>query len=137
MSGHRMKLLIAALAVSVLGIAAGASALEFEQKSNQGQGVTVRVRPLDIAAGARAWSFEVSLDTHSQELIDDFTRSAVLIDAGGVARAPLAWDGTAPGGHHRKGTLRFEAIDPRPAVLEFRLQRPGETAPRVFRWTVR
>lgn len=137
MSHDRMKFIGMALAACLVVIPAGAVAKDFVRQSNQGLGVTVRVKPVDISANAKSWTFEIVLDTHSQELTDDLTRTAVLIDASGKAHAPLGWDGAAPGGHHRTGVLRFEAISPLPAVLELRLQRPGEPAARAFHWALK
>ena len=49
----------------------------------------------------------------------------------------LPIDGDPPGGHHRKGVLRFAPIAPVPDAVELRLQRPGESAPRSFTWTLK
>lgn len=136
MSRDRMKLIGMALAACLVAISLGATAKDIAPQSNQGFGVTVRAKPIDIAANAKSWTFEIVLDTHSQDLADDFTRTAVLI-ANGKPHAPLGWDGAAPGGHHRTGVLRFEPISPLPAVLELRIQRPGEPAPRNFRWSLK
>ena len=103
------------------------------QTSSQ-SGVTVKVTPRSLA-GAE-WEFEVVFDTHSQELKDDLLKIAVLVSDGGPASVPAGWLGDGPGGHHRKGVLRFKA-SASPATLELRLQRPGEPAPRVFRWKLR
>lgn len=137
MSRHRMKLIGMALAACLAAIPVGAAAMEFAPQSNQGLGITVRAKPIDLAANAKSWTFEIALDTHSQDLTDDFTRTAVLIDANGKPHMPLGWDGAAPGGHHRSGVLRFEPMNPLPAVLELRVQRPGEAAPRIFRWALK
>lgn len=137
MSRSRLKFIGAALCACLAVIPAAAMAAEFAQQTNQARGVTLRARPIEIAAHAKSWSFEISIDTHSQDLSDDFTRTAALIDANGKPHAPLAWEGAAPGGHHRTGTLRFDPISPFPAVLELRFQRPGEPAPRNFRWSTK
>lgn len=135
MSRHRMKLVGMALVACITALPVTVTARDFAEQSNQALGVTVRAKPIDIAANAKAWKFQISLDTHSQELADDLARTAVLIDATGKPHAPLAWDGAKPGGHHRAGVLHFEPISPLPAVLELRIQRPAEPAPRSFRWT--
>lgn len=101
------------------------------QTSRRG-GVTVSVTPKDVAAGAPRWDFEVVFDTHSVDLNHDLVKSAALIDAAGDRHAPLAWDGDPPGGHHRKGVLRFKPLG---AVDEITLQIRDVGVPeRVFRW---
>jgi len=57
--------------------------------------------------------------------------------ARGRRQRAIVPDGLArrcPGGHHRKGMLRFKPTTASPASVELRLQRPAESAPRVFRW---
>jgi len=124
--------LLAAIAVSV---AASAAANLAPQSSSQA-GVTVKVTPRNL--NAATWEFEVVFDTHSQDLNDDLLKNAVLVVDGGAALAPTGWQGDSPGGHHRKGVLRFKApAASAPASLEMRLTRAGESAPRIFRWSMR
>jgi len=96
--------------------------------------VTVRATPRPQPGGA--WAFEIVFDTHSQDLKDDLMKSASLI-AGGRTYAPASWQGDPPGGHHRKGTLKFGAIDPQPPEIELRIARPGEPKPRSFLWMLK
>jgi len=124
--------LIALLAVALPLAVAAAGALP-AQSSTAG-GVTVKATPQALAGPV--WEFELVFDTHSQDLKDDPAKSASL-HAAGASAAPLAWQGDPPGGHHRKGVLRFKALTPTPAALELRLQRAGEPSPRVFRWKVK
>jgi len=98
-------------------------------------GVTVKLTPGSLA-GAE-WEFEVVFDTHSGELKDDLLTAAVLVADGRTPSSPTGWQGDGPGGHHRKGVLRFKPPAASPASIELRLQRPGEAAPRVFRWQLR
>jgi len=98
-------------------------------------GVTVKLTPRSLA-GAE-WEFEVVFDTHSGELKDDLLTAAVLVADGRTPSSPTGWQGDGPGGHHRKGVLRFKPPAASPASIELRLQRPGEAAPRVFRWQLR
>ena len=116
-------------------LALGALAQPATQKS-VANGVTVAVTPGAFAADAKTWDFAIALDTHSAELSDDLMSSAVLVDERGAQFKPLAWEGAAPGGHHRAGVLRFMAIVPAPQSITLRLTRPAEGAPRVFRWQV-
>jgi hypothetical protein len=121
----------------VLGIvmATGAAA-QLETRTNTSQGVTVKVTPKVLTADAPAWEFAVVLDTHSADLSDDLTKTAALIRPSGERITPLAWEGTAAGGHHREGVIRFKPITPAPGTVELQIQRPGETKPRVFQWNV-
>ncbi len=122
--------LIAVLSTSV-------TAKELVAISTKDQGVTLLATPINVAADAKSWTFELRFDTHSQELTDDLVRTSVLIDSAGKQYAPLAWDGMAPGGHHRKGVLSFAPIKPLPAAVELRIQRAGEAALRSFRWPLK
>jgi hypothetical protein len=124
---------------AALGIAAhfgAASARELAQQTSRDRGVTVQAKPIDLSPAAKTWTFEIVLDTHSQDISDDLARVATLA-GGGTQHAPTGWEGDPPGGHHRKGVLRFAPITPRPEAVELRIHRPGENAPRSFRWTLK
>ena len=120
------------LAVAALAVGAQLS----EQKSTEA-GVTVSVTLQAIAADAKTWNFDVALNTHAQELSDDFSKTTVLIDDRGVEYRPVAWEGAGPGGHHRSGVLKFAAGKQVPESLEMRMTRPGEAQPRSFRWQLK
>jgi hypothetical protein len=124
-------------AVAALLVTGAAGAAELETRTSSAAGVTVKVTPKDVAPGAATWAFAVVLDTHSKDLSDDLAKNAVLRDAQGGRHAPLAWEGAPPGGHHREGLLRFKALGPAPGAFELRISRPGESAPRSFRWTLK
>jgi hypothetical protein len=95
-------------------------------------GVTLSVEPRGFPREG-TWDFVVTLETHTEALDDDLIRSATLF-ADGKPYRPLGWQGSPPGGHHRKGVLRFKAVTPPPHTVELRIGRDGETRPRVFRW---
>ena len=97
--------------------------------------VTLKVTPTNVKGDA--WEFEMVFDTHSQELKDDLLKTAVLVTPDGKQIAPAGWKGDAPGGHHRKGVLRFDAVKPQPGKLELRVTRPGEQEPRIFTWELK
>jgi len=128
---HRVISRTLALFVTFAFAAGAVAAGGLAPQSSSQSGVTVKVTPRSLAAAV--WEFEVVFDTHSQELKDDLPKAAVLVVDGGVPTSPTGWQGDGPGGHHRKGVLRFKAAAS-PATLELRLQRPAEAAPRVFRW---
>ena len=111
-----------------------AAAAELPTQKSSDRGVTVAVTPQDLCGDARTWDFKVVLDTHSQDLSDDLVKTAVLLDGTSQKYAPISWDGAGPGGHHREGVLRFKPVSPRPQAIELRITRPGESAPRTFRW---
>jgi hypothetical protein len=138
MRSTRLKQLVALGAAVALAAQLGiVSARELAPQTSRDRGVTVRVKPIELAPGAKSWAFEVVLETHSQDLLDDLVRVTTLNGAGGAQHAPTAWEGDPPGGHHRKGVLRFAPITPAPDAVELRIQRPGESAARSFRWTLK
>jgi len=118
------------LAVSGAQAAAGLPA-----QSSRAGGVSVQVTPRVVSGST--WEFEFSINTHSGDLSEDLQKAVVLVADGGTSHAPVAWEGAPPGGHHRKGVLRFKAITPQPQAIELKLQRPGEASPRLFRWQLR
>ena len=129
-----MKRFAALLAVPLVAASVAACTPELGPSTSSTQGVTVKVVPKTIAPDAARWEFVVVLDTHTKSLDENLLRAAVLLDAQGVAHAPIAWEGTPPGGRHRSGVLRFKPLTPMPKVLELRIERPGESGPRVFQW---
>lgn len=131
----RLTVFIAGIFITLL--AAGALAAELGVQRNNVGGVTVTVTPQNLAAGAKSWDFKVVFDTHSAELKDDVAKNAVLVVDGGASYAPTAWQGDPPGGHHREGTLKFNAISPQPGAVELQIQRAGEPKPRSFRWQLK
>lgn len=126
-----MRLVLFAFAAALVALNASA---QLATQRNSGNGVTIAVTPGNLSANAEVWDFAVVLDTHSQDLSDDLVESAVLLDGKGRERRPLAWEGAGPGGHHRKGILKFGALVPRPQAVELRISRQGEPRPRAFRW---
>ncbi len=111
---------------------AGTNAMATQSSSERG--VTVKVTPTLMGSSDSRWKFAIVLDTHSADLSDDLTQSATLTTDDGRALKPVNWVGAAPGGHHREGVLAFDVPAPRPSAVELRIVRPGESAPRIFRW---
>lgn len=100
------------------------------------RGIKVNVLLQYIPAEAKTWDFEVTLGSHTQALNDDLTKSAVLI-ADGTKYLPLGWEGSPPGGHHRKGLLRFKAVALQAPSIELQIRLAGDTSPRSFKWTLK
>lgn len=126
--------------ISLFGLAASLAlpslAAELGAQKSSDRGVTVEITPQSLSADAKSWDFKVVLDTHSQDLSDDLLKTTVLL-AGNGRLAPVAWEGAPPSGHHREGTLRFTPVTPVPQSIELQMRRPGEAAPRTFRWNLR
>ena len=139
---HAHKLRIAGWATAAALVLAGLPLAAIAQvtpgapatQSSVDRGVTVKVTPKAIGASDSRWEFGVVLDTHSADLSDDLVQSASLITDDGRTLKPANWAGAAPGGHHREGVLTFDVPAPRPTSIELRIARPGESAPRTFRW---
>jgi len=89
-----------------------------------------------VQSEAKTWDFEVVLETHTKALNDDMVKSSVLI-ADGKQYLPLSWEGAPPGGHHRKGKLRFKTVSPRPASVELQIRLAEDTSPRSFKWLLK
>lgn len=132
-----MKRVFAAIAVLAGLLSATGVLAQLESRTSTAEGVTVKVTPRVVSPDAAAWEFAVVLDTHTKDLSDDLSKTAAMVGANGVRRSPTSWVGAGPGGHHREGVLRFEAIKPRPAAIELQIRRTGEGAPRSFRWDLK
>ena len=127
---------VLALCVAPLAMAQSANAAEFATRSNDMGGVRVVVTPKAVAAKSD-WEFDVVMDTHTKPLDDDLTKTAVLVVDGGQKYTPLAWQGDKPGGHHRKGVLRFPAPSEQIKSFELQIQGSGAENKRVFQWTMK
>ncbi|MBI5913570.1 rhodanese-like domain-containing protein [Candidatus Azambacteria bacterium] len=113
-----------------------ASFLPLEAQSIEKGGVTITALPR-IAEGADRWEFTVTLDTHTIELSQDFAATSVLRDEQGGTYAPLAWDGSPPGGHHREGALIFAPITPLPQTIILEIRDTVDGKMTAFEWVLR
>jgi hypothetical protein len=130
----RLTFVVIGFVAGLLAAGAIASAQGLATYSSSAAGVTVKATPRALSGDA--WEFEIVFDTHTQALNDDLMKTTSL-RADGKVLAPAAWQGDAPGGHHRKGVLKFKAIDPQPKAIELTIARAGEPNPRSFRWQLR
>lgn len=113
-------------------VAGVAQAGDFETQTNREAGVTVKVTPVNLTAQTKSWDFEISLNTHTVALDQDMTQVVVLQVAGESLR-PQTWQGDPPGGHHRKGVLRFAVPATKADMIELRINGIGKVD-RQFRW---
>ncbi|MFA5825441.1 MAG: hypothetical protein WC825_05655 [Gallionellaceae bacterium] len=100
------------------------------------QNIKLTVVPQNIPKAEKNWDFEVTMESHTQALNDDLTKSAVLT-ADGKQYLPVAWEGAPPGGHHRKGLLRFKVIAPMHASMKLQIRLAGDALPRSFEWVLK
>ena len=133
----RSLTLIAALSLSAAVVAAcggapakaGTAALE--PRTFAAGSVEVTVEPVTLDSSGAV--FKVGLTAHSGDLTADLAKSSTL-EVGGRAWSGATWTGDGPGGHHRKGELRFEAGGP--AAGDVRLGIGGLPAAVVATWTL-
>ena len=101
-------------AVAVLGACGGSSGGEPSTPGLAARKVTIGGLDVTVTPArfdADGAEFKVVFDTHTGAPgIDVAANSALLV--GGTAWTGAAWSGDGPGGHHREGTLRFNAAGP-------------------------
>ena len=132
---RRVVLGMAALGAVMFALSTTSDASAFEARTSDAAGVRVVVTPKAVTPGAATWDFEITMDTHTKPLTEDLVRNTVLISAD-RRMMPTAWQGDAPGGHHRKGVLRFSAPAELPKSFELQIGAIGGAA-RNFRWEVK
>ncbi|MBW6494789.1 MAG: hypothetical protein K0B16_09600, partial [Burkholderiaceae bacterium] len=118
---NRLSSLLSALVTASLMASNATAAPNLPTRTSSAAAVMISATPHPFTG--TVWEFDVALNTHSAALSDDLAKSASLVADGGKSFAPLAWQGDAPGGHHRKGVLQFKPISPLPKSLELRITR--------------
>ena len=129
-------LIIGAMAfgASSISVMEASSAASLVARTSDAGSARVVVTPKPVSLGATVWEFEVVMDSHSETLNADLAQIAVLVDDNGRRYHPLAWQGDPPGGHHRKGTLRFPLPAGKPKAVELQITGVGGAGERMFRW---
>ncbi|MBI4059220.1 hypothetical protein HY404_03195 [Candidatus Microgenomates bacterium] len=138
------KIIIILVVIALVGVAAkmiinpppdtGSNIILAVKENSEGP-VTVTVAPHGWENGVNTWDFDITLDTHSEELNTDLVAMSLLMDDQGKVFKPLSWEGDPPGGHHRRGILKFKTISPRPKSIELKIKNVGGVTERSFRWT--
>lgn len=108
-----LPLLIALLVL----LPAAAADMDYASQTDRAGGVTIKVTP-HLSPLGESWDFEVELTTHTVPLEHDMVSAVILTDGAGTAQPAVTWDGDPPGGHHRKGRLRFRPLAELPEVIE-------------------
>lgn len=100
---------------------------------NDQNSVTVEVEPLDIKMDEPV-RFRVSFNTHQGDLNFDLTQISLLEDDQGNTIQPLRWEGSPPGGHHRKGILVFPELKAQTKWIKLTVRDVYDVPERVFEW---
>ena len=124
-------LLIAAAITCTFFFSAGA----YEMRTNKEKRVRVDVKPVQLAPGQPA-KFEVQMNTHSEALEEDMVAVSSLKDNAGRVYQATAWQGSAPGGHHREGVLEFPKLENNPESITLIIRKVAEVPERTFEWSV-
>jgi hypothetical protein len=107
----------------------------YELKSNRENGVRVDIKPLQLAPGQPV-KFEVRMNTHSKTLEEDMVAVSSLKDDTGRVYQAIAWQGSEPGGHHRKGVLEFPELEDYPKSIMLIIRKVANVPERFFEWSV-
>lgn len=131
-------ILISLVVATTLALSSAPDVLSaaYAPQTSDEQGIKATATLQAVSGKSKIWTVEVTMETHTRSLVDDMSKAAVLV-VDGKAYAPVDWEGSPPGGHHRKGLLRFKSIEPQPVQLELQLRLSVDAAPRSFRWRLR
>jgi hypothetical protein len=127
-----LSFVASAVALAFLALAPFPAAA-FEAQTSDGNMVRVDVQPVQLTPGKPA-VFEVRLNTHSVSLGYDIAKAASLKDSQGKTYHPAAWDGSPPGGHHRRGSLEFPTLQGTPTSVTLTLKDIAGVPERNFQW---
>lgn len=123
------------LVLSVFGASSASAAPDLPTRTSTQAAVTVSAMPRTVSGAI--WEFELAFNTRSGALNDDIVKATTLTTDLGQTFAPVKWQGSPTGGHHRQGVLQFKSISPLPASIEMRITREGEAQPRSFKWQLK
>ena len=126
---------IAVLVIVAGAIGFGVNAGAYEMRSNRENRVRVDVKPVQLAPGQPA-RFEVQMNTHSEALGEDMVAVSTLKDNAGREYHATAWQGSAPGGHHRKGVLEFSYLEDNTASITLIIKGIANVPERIFEWPI-
>ena len=107
----------------------------YKAKANNQNQVRVDVRPTQLFPGKPA-RFEIRMNSHSGDLGQDMVSVSTLKDNQGREYRPTNWQGSPPGGHHRKGVLEFPVLDGSPVSITLVIRQIAKVPERIFEWTV-
>jgi hypothetical protein len=126
---------VAALVIVAVALGLAVDAAAYEMRSNQENLVRVDVKPVQLVPGQPA-KFEVRMNTHSETLGEDMVAVSSLKDNAGRVYQATAWQGSEPGGHHRKGVLEFPKLEDNTDSITLIIRKVANVPERTFEWSV-
>ena len=112
------------------------NAYAFRAITSRKNRVTVNVSPEQLAKGGPV-KFKVRMSTHSVELGEDMIAVSELKDDQGQGYRPVNWQGSPPGGHHRKGVIEFPELKGNPGSVTLIIRNIANVPERVFKWELK
>jgi len=113
---------------SPAGTSKKANQIPFETLTSNENNIEFQVTPLSSS------EFQIYINTHSGSLDFDPAEISTLYDDIGNAYKPLKWEGSAPGGHHRNGILKFSTINSNAKSIKLVIT---DSAKREFMWDLK
>lgn len=105
-------------------------------QENDDDSIVVAATPENLGSNSTTWNFDIAINNHQVSIDNDLVADSELIDDQEKLYKPIAWDGSAPGGHHRNGVLKFNPIYPKPKFIELKIKNIGNVAERSFKWNL-
>ena len=109
--------------------------IELPVVNNSANQVFIDAQPVDFAF-SKPVKIKIALNTHHGSLDYDLTKIATLICDRGNEHQPLGWEGSPPGGHHRRGELIFPKFNHKVTHMKLVLKGIYDVPERVFEWTI-
>lgn len=95
--------------------------------------IIITAKPEILSIGQKP-KFKLEFNTHSVDLSFDVARQSYLVDDKGNNFNNGIWDGSPSGGHHRNGTLTFNAVLSKTKFVKLIIRNVSDIPERTFRW---